>query len=130
MPKTATLQLTIPPELGPRAAVILEVRSGVEAVEKAILSERRSSGAHVVGRRRILEQSWKSSPETDEPRRVLRPRFAGASEVRIPALAAYRAFLAAYRHARKLWLAGVDVAFPHGTYWLRRFAKVPRLVDG
>ena len=31
---------------------------------------------------------------------------------------------AEYREARLKWLAGEDVEFPYGTYWLRRFANV------
>lgn len=127
MPKTATLNVTIPPELGSSADVIKEVRAGVEAVEKAVYAERRPTGARVVGRRSILAQSWKSSPDTEEPRCVLRPRFAGSTEARRLAIAEYWGFLAAYRRARALWLAGLEAVFPEGTYWLSRFAKIPKV---
>jgi hypothetical protein len=33
--------------------------------------------------------------------------------------------LAAYRDARRCWLAGDPIPFPVGTYWLRQFAHVP-----
>lgn len=39
--------------------------------------------------------------------------------------AARSAFLAAYREARKYWIAGTPIPFPIGTYWLRRFASIP-----
>jgi REP-associated tyrosine transposase len=29
-----------------------------------------------------------------------------------------------YREARANWLTGLPAMFPHGTYWLRRFASV------
>jgi hypothetical protein len=31
----------------------------------------------------------------------------------------------AYAAARDAWRAGLDVMFPPGTYWLRRFAYAP-----
>jgi hypothetical protein len=74
----------------------------------------------------VLEQSWRESPTSVEPRRNLRPRFAARNPVaRIAALVHYRAFLDAYRDARTRWLAGLAAVFPHGTYWLHRFASVP-----
>ena len=77
------------------------------------------------GRRRILRQSWRDSPTSREPRRGLRPRLAARNkEQRIEALARARDWQLAYREARTQWLAGLEVAFPDGTYWLRRFANV------
>lgn len=124
MPKEITLNLVIPPELGPSDEVIREVREGVEAIENREKLERRATGARVLGRQRAMAQSWKDSPTNVEPRRERRPRFAGSTEVRVPALASYRAFLDAYRSARSRWLRGIDALFPKGTYWLSRFALV------
>jgi hypothetical protein len=124
MPKQATLRIVIPPELGSPEEVIGEVCAGIEAVEAAVAEERRRTGAGVVGRRNILRQSWKDSPTSVEPRRVRNPRFAGTVEARVTALADYRAFQFAYKRARHGWLAGLDVAFPTGTYWLARFANI------
>ena len=74
----------------------------------------------------ILRQRWTARPCTHEPRRGLRPRVAARNKwARIAALQRNRAFIADYRETRKLWLAGFPVTFPHGTYWLRRFANVP-----
>jgi hypothetical protein len=39
-------------------------------------------------------------------------------------LARNRVWLEAYRRAREAFLAGVTLAFPHGTFWLRRHAGV------
>ena len=44
--------------------------------------------------------------------------------MRIAALQRNKQWQAEYRHARLLWLAGFEVEFPHGTYWLKRFANV------
>ncbi|MBE7451272.1 MAG: hypothetical protein HS111_20975 [Kofleriaceae bacterium] len=60
------------------------------------------------------------------PVRALSPRVAARNLwLRIEALRRNRAFLDAYRAARALWLAGLDVVFPDGTYWLHCFAGVP-----
>jgi putative transposase len=125
MPAEVTLRLTIPRELGPAEDVIAEVRAGVEAIEGQCADERRRTGARVLGRRFILNQSWKDSPTSFAPRRNLRPRFAGGLVARVRALLGYRAFLDEYRAARSRWLAGRTVSFPAGTYWLARFAAVP-----
>jgi ABC-type Fe3+-hydroxamate transport system substrate-binding protein len=44
---------------------------------------------------------------------------------RIEALQRNRVFLVDYAAARDGWRCGSTVAFPAGTYWLRRFAGVP-----
>jgi hypothetical protein len=131
MPETVTLHLTIPPELGPAQEIIHSVREGVERVEAAAAAQRRLSGDRVLGRRAVRKQSWRASPATKAPRRNLRPRFAAIDpQTRIRALLQYRAFLEAYRDARDLWLSGQSALFPHGTYWLRRFANVPLATPG
>ena len=124
-PESATLEMTIPPELGDRDAVIETVRAGVDAVERQIMEERARTGAGVLGRRGVLDQSWNDSPTTVAPRRNLRPRFAGGLVERVSALLDYRMFLASYRIARARWLEREEVSFPPGTYWLVRFAAVP-----
>lgn len=125
LPEKVSLALTIPSELGCAHAVINAVKEGVERVEANMVTERRKTGARVVGRRAVLNQSWRHVPPTERPIRGIKPRFAGSRDVRIPAQQAYRAFVAAYRVARKLWLAGVEVLFPAGTYGLTRVAKIP-----
>lgn len=125
MPDAVTLELVIPPELGPREEIVREVRERVEAVEKVHGEERRTTGRRILGRRRILEQSWRSSPSTFDPRRTLRPRVAAKNKwARIAALQRNQEFIHEYRVSRKLWLAGFPTTFPSGTYWLRRFAGV------
>jgi hypothetical protein len=124
MPKHVTLTLTIPPELGDADAVIAEVRDRVEQVEQAMLEHRAATGASILGRRGVLEQSWRASPMTTEPRRNLRPRFAGAKPIRVRALVAYKEFQASYRDARVSWHCGAKALFPRGTYWLARFAPI------
>lgn len=124
MPEAVTLELTIPPELGPADEVIAEVRAGVEEVERLMRADCARTGARVLGRKTVLEQSWRAMPTSVEPRRRLRPRFAGDRDMRIAALVGYKDFLASYDAARRSWLAGRTVQFPRGTYWLRRFAPI------
>ena len=126
MPAAVTLPLLVPPELGDPESFRAELRRQVAAAEAAVATERRRTGAGVVGRRAILRQSWRTYPTSQEPRRQLRPRLAARSEwARVEALLRNRQFLAAYREARERWIAGQLIPFPIGTYWLRRFAQVP-----
>jgi REP element-mobilizing transposase RayT len=121
MPAEVTLHLTIPRELGDPDVFRSEVRKGVVAVEEQKRQERAETGRRVVGRARILRQSWRDSPTSHEPRRTLNPRVAARSKWhRIEALQRNKAFVAEYKAARLDWLAGISVVFPAGTYWLRR----------
>jgi hypothetical protein len=54
-----------------------------------------------------------------------RPQVASRSKWhRLDALLRNRAFIEDYIRARDTWREGHLVAFPLGTYWLRRFANV------
>lgn len=125
MPSEVTLQIAIPAELGDSSAFCQLVEDGVSAVENRKREERAATGRRVIGRARVLRQSWRDCPSTDEPRGSLNPRVAARSKWhRIATLLGTKAFVAAYKAARLAWLAGLDVVFPPGTYWLRRFANV------
>jgi putative transposase len=126
MPAEVTLELKLPAELGEPDEILRAVRQGVAAVEAEQAALRAATGRAVLGRRRILRQSWRDSPTTIEPRRTLNPRVAARNKwLRIEALQRNKEFVAAYRIARTAWLAGIHTLFPVGTYWLRRFAGVP-----
>jgi REP element-mobilizing transposase RayT len=126
MPEAVEMRLTIPPELGPEAALLAELRDRVRAVEVELEADRSRTGRRVIGRHAVLAQSWGDHPTSREPRRNLRPRVATRSKwARIEALLRNRAFVEDYVHARERWREGAPVAFPPGTYWLRRFAYVP-----
>ncbi|HEU4727559.1 MAG TPA: hypothetical protein VFT22_06715 [Kofleriaceae bacterium] len=125
MPKEVEMRLSVPEELGPSAEVLAELRDRIDAIEAACATERQRTGRRVAGRRAVLTQSWHARPNTVEPRRELRPRVAARSKwSRIEALLRNKAFVTAYARARDAWRAGVNAAFPAGTYWLRRFAQV------
>ncbi len=125
MPETVEMPLTIPPELGPAADVLTELRERVRAVEAEREAERQRTGGRVYGRRAVLAQSWRGQPTSREPRRNLRPRVAAQNKwARIEALLRNRAFVEAYTTARAAWREGIPAMFPPGTYWLGRFAQV------
>jgi REP element-mobilizing transposase RayT len=126
MPEVVEMQLMLPPELGPEAELLAELRERVRAVELEREAERRRTGHRVLGRRGVLAQSWRDQPTSCEPRRNLRPQVATRSKwARVEALLRNRAFVEGYARARESWRAGAPVVFPPGTYWLRRFAYVP-----
>jgi len=128
MPDVLEIGLTIPPELGPSAAALSELRDRVRAVELESAAARQRTGGRVHGRRAVLAQSWRDQPGSYEPRRNLRPQIAAPNKwARIEALLRNRAFVVDYADARARWRAGAQAVFPPGTYWLRRFAAVPVL---
>ena len=122
-PATVTLNITIPEVLGTRADVIREVEQRAGVIEEQCAAVRKTTGAGVIGRRRVVAQSWNDSPETNKERSVLSPRIATRNAIaRIAAIRELREFLAAYRTARSNWLEGRPAFFPPGTYLLKRFS--------
>lgn len=125
MPEEVTLEMTIPPELGNREALVEAVRARVARIEQEAARKRAAAGTKVLGRHAILSQSWRDSPATYEPRRRLRPTIAARNLwARLEAIQRKRDFITAYRKARRALLAGTPILFPHGTYWLRHFVGV------
>jgi len=125
MPEELTLSFEIPPELGNPDEVIAELEARVSQIERDIRQQRAKTGAGIVGRRAVLQRSWRAASRSAEPPRTLRPRFAGRRDARNTALLKYTEFLSAYREARTCWLKNQPCAFPRGTYWLARFAPIP-----
>ncbi|MCE9578145.1 MAG: hypothetical protein K8W52_33780 [Deltaproteobacteria bacterium] len=126
MPAEVTLSLVIPPELGDGDDIRRILRERIADVEENVAAARTSAGMPILGRRRVLQQSWRDRPSSREPRRGLRPRVAARNVwARIEALLRNRDFVSAYRAARARWRTGLAVEFPAGTYWLRRHAGVP-----
>jgi putative transposase len=124
MPDKLSLSLASPPGLD-RATFVQKLVDQVRQVETATARHRAQSGSRVLGMKAVLEQRVDGRPRSREPRRCLSPRVACRNTWRrIEALVRNRAFLGAYRAARELFLAGVEVLFPPGSYWLRRFAGV------
>jgi REP element-mobilizing transposase RayT len=125
MPETVELELRLPANIEDPEGFLAELRERIAAVEAEHKAARLKTGRRVFGRGRILRQSWRDTPTSQEPRRGLRPRVAARSKwARIATLQRNKEFELAYRDARECWLAGLPAVFPPGTYWLRRFANV------
>lgn len=125
MPEQLTLRLVLPPELGDPEAFRQTLRERVHRIEKHFAELRARTGRRVLGRQRVLRQSWRDSPTSNEPRRGQRQYVAARNRwACIEATLRDRQFLAEYRAARTLLLAGRPAVFPPGTYWLQRFAGV------
>jgi putative transposase len=125
MPTEVALRVAIPPELGDPEEVRRVLRARVEKIERHFQALRARTGRRVLGRQRVLRQSWRGSPTSVELHRNLRPRTAAKNTwARIEALQRDHQFIADYRAARAAWLAGLPAVFPAGTYWLHRFAGV------
>lgn len=126
MPKEVELLLKLPDHMVGKAEFLDELRQRVAAVEAEHAAKRRATGKRVLGRQRVLQQSWRDSPITREPRRNVRPRVATRNKwARIETLQRNAEWQAEYREARKRLVAGTPTKFPYGTYWLARFADVP-----
>lgn len=128
MPEQVELTFEIPSDtekIGDVATFLCELRDKVAQAEAKFAQQRAENGRSVAGRNAVLRQSWRESPTSREPRRGIRPRVAARCLwLRLQALQRNRDFVAAYRKARKAWLAGIEAIFPRGTWWLRRFANV------
>lgn len=127
MPAKVSLPLFLPPELlrDSRAAFIARLEERIAAAEQRAAASRKQSGRRIVGRAVVRTQHWNDCPRSRERRRVLDPRVACKNTWRrIEALARNKNWLEAYRRARKAFVDGVELAFPTGTYWLRRYAGV------
>ena len=97
----------------------------VQKVESGTAARRKENGTPVLGRAGVLKQRPEDRPKSFEPRRALSPRVACRNTWRrIEALTRNKEFQVAYMAARDLFLAGLDVVFPAGCYWLRRFVGV------
>ncbi|MGE3456010.1 MAG: hypothetical protein AB7O24_12925 [Kofleriaceae bacterium] len=122
MPAVVEYSPTIPPELGDPAEIIAELRRRIAAAEEECARNRQCP---IMGRRRVLRQSWRDTPTSHAPRRRLSPRVASRNtDRRVQGLQDRAMWEGEYRAARALWLAGEPALFPPGTYWLARFANV------
>jgi putative transposase len=126
MPATATLTFERPLEFEDMSheEFVGLLRSRVGAAEAEAEAKRQVGGARVLGHQAVLDQDWRDSPSSHEPRRELNPRVAAKNKwSRIEALQRNKDFGNGYRRAFDAFRKGIkDVLFPAGTYWLRRFA--------
>jgi REP element-mobilizing transposase RayT len=128
MPETVELQFVRPPgfEHLSHEDWAEKIRAAVRAEEQRARQERERAGIPLLGRRAVLEQSWRGNPVTEEPRREMSPRVACRSKwARIAALRRNQHFERRYREAFEARRHGdTTVLFPAGTYQLRTLGLV------
>ena len=127
MPREATLTLMRPPSFGELDDAVLDeiLADAVRAAELQVQQQMRARGQRFMGLQKLAKQSWSRVAKSLEERFGVTPKVAGSSKwIRLAQLQRDRAWEAEYARARARWLAGEEVVFPAGTYWLRRFAGV------
>jgi REP element-mobilizing transposase RayT len=127
MPRTAELELTVPPGFGSAAEFREQLSSALAELEAVARREVESRGTGFLGSAKVLAQKPWGRPAPGEPRRQLSPRVAAKDKwKRVEALCRLVAFLKAYRTAWAARRAGKrDACFPKGTYLLRVAHDVP-----
>ncbi len=123
MPKTVMLHAVAPRGLEGESyeSWIGRVRDAVKAKQEALSSQRRKTGASVVGCKAVLATKPTATPKTESPRRKLQPHLACKDKVRMMAeRKALKDFRAEYEKMRLRLRDGTGkVDFPEGTYRLR-----------
>lgn len=116
----------------PRLSSELDARRFDERLAQAVRereakakTELRKQHRRFLGEVRLRRQRWRARPDSYDERFDKTPKVASRSKwARIAALQRNRKWEAAYGHAFDARMRGEDVAFPYGTYALRRFAGV------
>jgi REP element-mobilizing transposase RayT len=125
MPAEVELVLGLPDHFGGRPEFLADLERRIAEVEEGYARARREHGRQVIGRRRVLRQSWRDAPTTFAPHRGLRPRVAARNKwLRIELLQRNKEWTAEYRGAFEKFRAGLLAVFPYGTYALKRLANV------
>jgi putative transposase len=98
----------------------------IHQTEQAAAAERQTTGRRLLGRKAVLAQHPEDRPASRESRRTLNPHVAARDKLpRLKAIQRLKEFREIYAARRDGWLAGEPVAFPAGTWWLKRFAGAP-----
>jgi len=128
MPKTVTLTIHRPKAFEDLSQNEWAEKVGdlVKAKETEARQLRQSKGKTVMGVKRILAQNPFARPKSHAPHFKLSPRLAAKSKwARTEGLLRNRGFQQKYRAAIERHLAGVvNVLFPFGTYWMKKFGMV------
>ncbi len=99
----------------------------LKQAEDEVLAERRNKNLTCLGREKILAIEPFSSPNTEDRKKGINPRFASKNrELLNSAIATYRTFRDRYETRRQRWLAGKKkrITFPCGTVELKRCAPI------
>jgi hypothetical protein len=129
MPKTVTIPFERPigyEDLSQRDWALLVTRN-LREVEASHRARRRAEGKKVLGKTRILEQHPLDTPSTVAKRFGISPKIAAKNKwARIEAIQRNQGFVDRHRQAFKEFMSGVaNIVFPFGTYWWRKFGRMP-----
>ncbi|WP_437602408.1 transposase [Sorangium sp. So ce590] len=126
-PEEAAISITIPPVIANSETDGFrhEVAAKLDQYERRARASLEQQGLGFLGRARASKVSPYKRAKTIEPLRELNPTFAvgrGRTGALNNAIAAVRAFRAAYRKSLEQWRAGArSIIFPTGTWWMRVF---------
>jgi putative transposase len=129
-PECAALPITFPPsaQISDADELRREIAHIVEQHERQARTTAQRKQRDFLGAVRACAISPYERATSAEPLRELNPTFAvgrGRTDAQETAIAAVRAFRAAYRQSLERWRAGVRSAvFPAGTWWMRVFHGV------
>jgi hypothetical protein len=122
-PEEATLEFTRPPGFDDVSDEDLaaSIKSAIDEREEKFRKQYDAEGKSFLGRRRVLEQSRYSQPQSEDEPRGIKPKLACRNKWRrIERLQQDKRWLNGYRQALPRWCAGDrDVVFPAGTYKMR-----------
>jgi len=125
LPETATLRLAPHPLAGDSKAFVAKVIKRVREIISAKQKQLRADGQRFAGARAVLRRRHDATPDTETEHRELNPRFAEPDpERRICRLIRYKAWLADYAQALKLWRETGEAIFPAGTNKMRTYPGV------
>jgi REP element-mobilizing transposase RayT len=128
VPERVSGVLTLPPAFEHMGEFEFKtlVRGRVDAKVEEVRFEVENRGGAYLGREAVLAQHWNETPKSVPPRPTLNPRIACKdSDLRQELLEARKEFQQQHRDARLEFCEGDrEVLFPHGTFWMRRYAGV------
>ena len=128
MPETAELTFEVPECFGlSKTEYVARFDRALRDAEHAAKQRRRTEGKSVVGVKALRNVRHTQMPRSREKWFKTKGHIAcKCEESRKAAIAARNAFLNDYREAREEWAEDVSgVVFPHGTWWVCRFAGAP-----
>ena len=127
MPAVVKLTLERPPILDELSddELFELLMARVRGREKDKQSELRTAGRRFMGLEKLRRQRWSRAPSSHAERFQREPRVATTCRWLLQQeLQRDRHWERRYADARASLLAGLEVVFPAGTYWLRRYAGV------
>ena len=129
MPEKVTLTLRRPPVFRELSDDELfdKMMIRVARREKAAQKIMRRTNRRFAGEKKVSRMHWNKFPRKREERFRVNPKIARSEDIAgmVAAIDALKAWRSEYRERYERLLAGGRPSFPYGTYWMRRFLKMP-----